>query len=413
MKQARQATEKKRKKASGGKSISPPGIAPGQALGYSVQYTRLVAMLLDAPAGSFCSLEVLDDISQELATGETKLVQTKSALTANPVADRAVPMWKALFNWLQLAKGGFVDPRKTTFELYVSRQVEGGLIDGFHTARLENEAKAAVQKAREMLWGLPPECADKKRLPEELSRYANPVLEAAEDVLLPIIVNLRLSCGSGSPQRDIEAAFRRAPVSQSRVFDIADKMCGWVKRKVDERLEKQAPAVISQEDFHREYVAYVRSVDREMILKSFARRPSESEKLEHLPDVFIQQLSLIELSYDEKLAAVSDYLRASWDRMAWSKRGDVHEESFVQLNDALTRAWSNLSKVVQLEGAGKPDLERGQLLHLRCMMHQAKLQGMDVPSHFVPGCFHYLSDDLVIGWHPEYRRRIKKLASVE
>ena len=31
---------------------------PGQALGYALQYTRLTQMLLQAPEGSFCSMEI-------------------------------------------------------------------------------------------------------------------------------------------------------------------------------------------------------------------------------------------------------------------------------------------------------------------------------------------------------------------
>lgn len=44
-------------------------VAPGQLLGYGLQYTRLTAMLLESPAGSFCSIEVLDDVAAESADG--------------------------------------------------------------------------------------------------------------------------------------------------------------------------------------------------------------------------------------------------------------------------------------------------------------------------------------------------------
>lgn len=98
-------------------------------------------MLLEAGEGSRCSLEVLDDVAEQTTAGTTKLGQSKSALTTNPVADRAIPLWKTLFNW------------------------------------------------------------------------PNPVIQADEDILLPIIINLRLVCGSGSPQADIEAAISRGPVS--------------------------------------------------------------------------------------------------------------------------------------------------------------------------------------------------------
>lgn len=71
---------------------------PGQALGYGLQYTRLTQLLLQAPEGSFCSMEVLDDVAQQHPIKGVRLIQSKSALTANPVSDRAKSLWKTLSN---------------------------------------------------------------------------------------------------------------------------------------------------------------------------------------------------------------------------------------------------------------------------------------------------------------------------
>lgn len=90
---------------------------PGQALGYSLQFTRLTHMLLQAPEGSVCSLELLDDVAQEDGIGGVKLVQSKSALTANPVADRAKSLWKTLSNWVELIASPGFDVNKAIFEL--------------------------------------------------------------------------------------------------------------------------------------------------------------------------------------------------------------------------------------------------------------------------------------------------------
>lgn len=394
-----------------GKPQNAPATAAGQALGYSLQYTRLTAMLLEAAEGSRCSLEVLDDGAEQTTAGKTKLGQSKSALTTNPVADRAIPLWKTLFNWLELAKRGIVAPSKTVFELYVSRPVDGPLVRAFHDSRSREEARLAMEEARKELWGKAYADNKKAALSKGLRRYAKPVIEADEDILLPIIINLRLVCGSGSPQADIEATIRRDPVSAARVSDIADKMCGWVKRQVDERLEKDLPAVILRDDFHREYVSYVRRVDRDLILKSMARNPTDAEKQERLPDTFVQQLGLIDLGFDDKLEAVSDFLRACWDRTLWSKAGDVHEDSFEELDNNLNRVWTNHRRVTEVEAASKAEVERGQLLHARCMLHEAKVQGMEPPSHFICGCFHRLADERDIGWHPDYRNLIDKAIS--
>lgn len=394
-----------------GKRKKPPATAAGQALGYSLQFTRLTAMLLEAEEGSTCSLEVLDDVAEQFADGHTKLSQSKSALTSNPVADRATSLWKTLFNWHQLVTCGFVDGNRTVFELYVSRQVGGKLIDAFHRAKTAAEAAAALTSARGELWGEPPSYNKRSSLAVTLGQYVNPVLEAKDEVLVPIIMNLQMGCGTGSPQADIEALIRRGPVSEARVFDIANQMCGWVKRHVDKQLEGNVPAFVSRDEFHQEYVSYVRRVDRDIILKSLAGKPSDAEQKERLFDTFVRQLDLIEFTFDDKLAAISDFLKASSDRAKWSEAGDVHEHSFDELNENLIRVWRNHSRATGIEAASKSAVERGQLLHSRCMNHQAKVQNMEPPAHFVPGCLHALADDIVIGWHPAYRELLRTLAA--
>lgn len=384
-----------------------PATAPGQALGYSLQFTRLTALLLESAEGSSCSLEVLDDVAAQDSSGNTKLSQSKSALTDNPVADRASSLWKTLFNWLQLVKEHHVDPAKTIFEIYVSRQVEGELITAFDQAITLDDSKAAIAKARNLLWGVSPGYPQKLQLAEGIKAYVNTFLEADDAAVLPLIMGLRLKCGTGSPQVDIERIIGQAPVSKTRVFDIANQICGWVKREADKHLERGIPAIIRRDDFHREYVSYVRRIDRDIILKSWAVKPSETEMKERLFDTFVRQLDLIGLTFDDQLAAISDYLRSSSDRTLWSEVGDVHEASFSELDEVLKRTWANHNRAVGIEAASKTEIERGQLLHSRCMIFQAKVQGMEPPAHFIPGCFHGLADDKAIGWHPGFRDLLK------
>jgi hypothetical protein len=389
-------------------TTAAPATAAGQALGYSLQYTRLTALLLTAPEGSACSLEVLDDIDVESNTGERHLVQSKSSLGANPVSDRAISLWKTLFNWMQLVQRGFVRSDNAIFELYVSRPVNGPVITAFSEAITVEKARAAIDLAKQTLWGLPPDFPMKAKLAGKIGKYANQVLEADEDIVLPIIVKMRLECGSGSPQADLEAIIRSHPVSQAKVRMIADHICGWVKTRIDERLEQSLPGVIARDDSHTAYTSFCRGVDRDAILRSLARHPTNEEALERLPDIFVQQLDLIDLPFEEKLGAISDFLRACWDRAKWAKAGDVDETSFDELDHALARKWQNHSRANKIEYADKPEADRGKLLYTECMLHNAMVQGMTPPAHFVPGCFHRLADEQHVGWHPEFRKLLKR-----
>jgi hypothetical protein len=365
-------------------------------------------MLLEAPPGSFCSLEVLDDIATEHPDGTAHLGQSKSALGDNPVADRAQSLWKAFYNWLQLVQRGLVLPENTVFEIYVSRKVGGAIVESFHDARDTAQAKRALDAARAELWGAAPDYPSKKELSSGVAKYVNAALGTPETQILTIIANFILRCGSGSPQTDLEELLSHHPISESKRGDVRDKLLGWVKHQIDTRLEKKLPAVISRDEFHKEYTTYVRWADRETILKSFAPKPTHQQRLAHMSEVFVRQLDLIGLDFDSKLEAVSDFLRAVADRTHWSKAGHVHEEVFEVLDDDLQRIWKNVCRQKLLEHREHSPAEQGLAIHACCMMHQAQVQGMTPPGHFVPGCFHRLADELEVGWHPSFREEVKR-----
>lgn len=380
---------------------------PGQALGYGLQYTRLTQLLLQAPEGSFCSMEVLDDVAQQHPKKGVRLIQSKSALTANPVSDRAKSLWKTLSNWVEASATWDFELEKTMLEIYVSRPVGGAIVQSFADAKTLEAARAAIAQAQLELWGEAPHFPLKGELAEEIASYVERVFNADPARSAQIICNFHLTCGSGSPHADVEAIIRTHPVSASKVTDIADHMCGVVKRRVDEQLEAGRPAVIGRDEFAGWYAAYVRKVDRDMVLLSRAKMPSEEESRGLLPKVFVQQLEIIGLSFEDKLEAVSDYLMAAADRTEWAVRGEVDETSFDDLDSVLKRNWKNKRRAGSIQHAGKADDLQGQALYSECMQLDVPLQAMEPPDHFIPGCLHRLADDMSIGWHPTYEQQLK------
>ncbi|MGG6178082.1 ABC-three component system protein [Pantoea allii] len=380
---------------------------PGQALGYSLQFTLLTHLLLQAPEGSLCSLEVLDDVAQENNSGDIKLIQSKSALTANPAADRAKSLWKTLSNWIDLATSPGFEVEKAIFELYVSRPVEGSIVKKFNEAKTPEDAQEAITHARTELWGDSPHFTLKDGISKEISKYVEKVFTADQNLLQRLICNFQLTLGSGSPQADLEACVRSHPVSPSKVSDITNYLCGKVKRHIDKLLEAEKPAVIARDDFYTWYKAYVQKIDRQMVLSSRAQAPVKEKAQEYLPDKFVQQLEIIGLPYEEILGAISDYLMASFDRTDWAARGEVDETSFDDLDTVLHRTWKNKQRICGLTHSEKPEQDQGQLLYFECMQFNTPLQAMSPPSHFIPGCYHILADSLAVGWHPNYTTQLK------
>lgn len=195
---------------------------PGQALGYSLQYTRLTQLLLQAPEGSFCSMEVLDDVAQQNPKKGVRLIQSKSALTTNPVSDRAKALWKTLSNWVEASSTWDFELGKTIFEIYVSRPVDGVIVQSFSDAKTLEAAQVAIDRARAALWGEAPSFPLKNELAKDIAPYVERVFTADAACLTQLICNFQLTCGSGSPQADVEAIIRSQPVSASKVVEITD-----------------------------------------------------------------------------------------------------------------------------------------------------------------------------------------------
>jgi hypothetical protein len=352
-------------------------------------------------------LELLDDVAQEDGDGAIKLVQSKSALTANPVADRAKSLWKTLSNWIELAASPGFEVDKAIFELYISRPVEGTIVESFSQAKTQESARVAIAQARTTLWGSFPNFDLKAGVAAEISPYVEKVFTADQSILARLICNFQLTQGSGSPQADLEALVRSHPVSPSKVNDITNHLCGLVKRHVDMLLEAGKPAVIARNEFYAWYTSYVQKIDRQTVLSSRAPAPPEEVSRGYLPDNFIRQLDIIGLTYEEMLGAASDYFMASFDRTDWAARGEVDETSFDDLDDVLKRAWKNKKRACGLNHRDRSEQDQGQFLYTDCMEFAVPVQAMSTPGHFIPGCFHMLADDLVVGWHPNYEVQLK------
>lgn len=118
-------------------------------------------------------------------------------------------------------------------------------------------------------------------------------------------------------------------------------------------------------------------------------------------------MDIIGFSYEEMLGAVNDYLMASFDRTDWAARGEVDESSFDDLNETLKQSWKNKQRVCRLINGERPEQDQGQILYSDCMQFVVPVQAMSPPGYFIPGCFHMLADDFVVGWHPSYETRLK------
>jgi hypothetical protein len=389
----------KAKKPSKARAKKNPSTAADAYRGFSLQATRFLARLLQAPPGSLVSLEVFEDVGVEQPDGTHIAEQDKSSIAGNPVADRSPGLWRTFANWLRAAEQGILDVHKTVFEIHVSRPVEARMATVLSEASTREQVLAAVTEARKLL--------SDPILPSSLRHFASTVLSADIETLAAIVQGFSFSVGSGDPSRDIRQQMSVLLVPEEIIEEATLYSLGLIKDTTDALLNSGNPAVMSVDAFRTNLTAYIRRHDRRTILASFARMPGQEEIEAHRLRTYICQLDLVNCDDDDKVTAIKDFLRASVDRTTWSLKGWVDQESFSEFSEVLRRAWKNFKRQVDIELRDRSEVERGQHLYARCSNHQCTLEGLQLPPHFIPGSLHALSDEESVGWHPNYKDALK------
>ncbi|MEI9814245.1 MAG: ABC-three component system protein [Acidobacteriota bacterium] len=274
----------------------------------------------------------------------------------------------------------------------------------FHSAKTEDEAKAALDRARDVLWGAPPKYPQKKNLSETIAPYVNHVLDLSSENTVAIIQRFQLSVAAIDPLRDLRPRVKAKWVRPESVELVIKHAHGWIKEKLDGLLLEGKAAVLDVDEFNAEISAYLPRVDFRQILTAIAGRlelTDDTIAAEQLR-TYVRQLELIEYSEEDVMEAINNFLRASAERSAWSEAGIVHDDSFDEYEASLTTYWKNKRAVQRVIHKSLSCVERGQLLLADCALHQQKLQGLEVPAFFTPGSFHALAEEKTVGWHPDY-----------
>lgn len=308
----------------------PKHAAPGQYLGFAIQPVRLCYHLLTCPPQAQVSIEYLDDVAIHYADGSVLVEQTKSALRQNPVSDWAIDFWKCFANWLSTIRAGTLSPGSTQFRLYVTPVKSGKIAVSLSQVSTSDEAEKLVNKIRLRLARL-------KSTPACLP-HLQCFLDASPAERFAVVGHFSMISCDKDPVDPIRALI--APVVAANLIDpLCQFAIGRAKESVDRLIRAGKPPLLDGDKFKGEFRNFVQRNNLPGLLVPFSSDPPSKavSALLATQPTFVKQLDLVQVSEDERVRAVSDFLRAAADKSTWADAGLVFEKGLKEWDAELVR----------------------------------------------------------------------------
>ena len=142
---------------------------PDKVYAYMIQSHHMLYELLNCEKGDIVSVEVFDDVGVEHPDGSRDAIQLKSALSnRNPVSNKAIDLWKTMYNWMLSAETRELDLENTKYILFINVNKKGTIVDKFQAAKSTEEAIDAWNKTKEIFYD---EQGKLREIGEECRKY--------------------------------------------------------------------------------------------------------------------------------------------------------------------------------------------------------------------------------------------------
>src|SRR5699024_7889168 len=224
-------------------------------------------------------------------------------------------------------------------------------------------------------------------------------------ILESIVLNFELRVGSDTGHHEVKGRLLASHVPKSQIDFMSDKLSGWLQKNILDKISKKVPAKVTWEEYNREFsLIFERIKKRELIdFTSIIEEEDVNNQVKNSP-IYLKQLEEIEEDEEGIMEAVIEYMKAETNRGKWIESGIIDADIADEFEDRLHEKWRNEKKLIDLTHAEKNAVTRGKILLYSCKKKEVRIRDMDPPSSTTAGTYHYLADEPVLGWHPDWKK---------
>ncbi len=387
-------------------TIDTTHTAAGQLAGYIFQPDRALVMLCLCTNRDSVSIELVDDVA--ITDDDGNVIyreQDKSSIQqdAHPFKARSKDLWNTLMIWINEIKNGTLNIDNTKLVCVTNKKLESNTL-------LKQIAKASTMEDVEGVISLLIKAAQNP--PKEIQKIV-PIVLAEIDLLKKLIPKISLIEDNNLETRNNEIA-DELHLSDDIKNNVIESLRGWLINSILTQLNNGQAPIIKKSDFISRYQKAInKETDNRISFKAksfLKRRISSSDRGDAIDRMFIKQLEVIE--HPEKnniiLEAIDDFLCSESERTRLTLDGDITRDELQAMDDESKERWVVIfrRKMTQFNPSMSDD-ELGSIAYEiydnTIANYSSELSGYKTPYYLTKGSFHKLSDELEIGWHPNWQ----------
>lgn len=371
---------------------------------YQIRYGLYLALKklpeLDNPELYNFSIEVLDDVAFDEDGTALELLQTKFHGNAGNLTNRSPDIWKTIRVWVEALRSGDISLGKTSLTLVTTEMLPKGTIADY----LSDGAGRDTLKALELMTEIS-EGEAKSKANSSGYRAFQSLTAIERKAFVDDIVVIGKSDGFQDVKSKI-GGYARQYVPSECVDAFVSRIEGvwfqWCIETLDSS-DKKSINLDCLQDF------------ADKIRPEYTTTNLPAEFADVFPDVleiendkrdFVRQLRLFNAPKAMMEQAVVNYFRAFEQRTKWSTEGLLEPGELCEYDRRLYEHWAENKAFADLDS--DIDSEYGRRKY-SAQLYKGCIQNGVIPIrrdfsevYVAKGSYQILSDQLKIGWHPEY-----------
>lgn len=386
--------------------------ADGSILGFLYQIERALLWLSSSDLTAFVGVEVDDDITVRLINGddiETIYEQAKHSQTSRiPYADRSVDLWKTLSIWIEAVTSNRINIEHSLFSLLTNKRIPNNRL----AIRLKNELLGGDDNLKNKNANITKLANELKliaaKLPKTVKPYGQVIIDCPINILIKVIDKITvLDNNYNHITKDVKTAIRNnLSISEDIPFDyIYQGLFGFVSDSLIMNWRNREPGWISVKAFNQQYTQLLTEFKKKSFFeKAVDSLPVDSKDIaRNRGKIYVEQLKKIGCSESEVIEAIHDFVRAASERSRFAQDGEISKRKFDSYFEDLMNHWTSISRPKFKFAEPKKFTQVGYEVYYHSLLYKGKLNNYEPEQGYThKGSYHYLADQVKIGWHPEW-----------